>query len=418
MKRKIFWTVGVLTALLLSGCGAKPAERIKPVAVEPEAAVESGSSADMKTAVEIEDGSEPEIVIETEHDDVPEETAAPEAEETSAPEQEGAEPVRLLFSGDVLFSNYVLSAYENAGGIHGVLDDGYRQLIDEADFFFVNEEFPFSDRGTQAPDKQYTFRLAPEKVSMLLEMGVDAVSLANNHALDFGTDALLDTCDTLDGAGILRTGAGASLDEAKRAVETEIQGKKVAIIGATRVIPVAEWATFGNNPGMLATYDPTILLEEIKTLDETNDYVIVFVHWGIERAEHPEEYQRKMGQQYIDAGADIVIGSHPHVLQGVEYYKDKPIVYSLGNFVFGSSIPRTMLLEVKLGDDGASAVHEGETDTEDHASDIALTVHPGTSNGGYTRMLVTEQEKQEFYNYLESISYGVTFEGGAVRPQP
>lgn len=406
MKRKIFWTVGVLTALLLSGCGAKPAERIKPVAVELEDAVESKAAADQ------------EIVIETDRADVPEETDAPEAEKPSAPEQEGTEPVRLLFSGDVLLSNYVVSAYENAGGIHGVLDDGYRQLIDDADFFFVNEEFPFSDRGTQAPDKQYTFRLDPKKVSMLLEMGVDAVSLANNHALDFGTDALLDTCDTLDGAGILRTGAGASLDEAKRAVETEIQGKKVAIIGATRVIPVAEWATFGDNPGMLATYDPTILLEEIKTLDETNDYVIVFVHWGIERAEHPEEYQRKMGQQYIDAGADIVIGSHPHVLQGVEYYKDKPIVYSLGNFVFGSSIPRTMLLEVELGGDGTLAVHEGETDTEEHTSDIALTVHPGTSNGGYTRMLDTEQEKKEFYNYLESISYGVTFEEGAVRPQP
>lgn len=393
MKRKYLWIAGVMAVTALSGCGTKPVERIKPAA---------------------------DIVIEADCGIVLEETPSmTESESGTAPkeilteEQQADEPVSLLFSGDVLLSNYVLNAYDKAGGIHGVLDDGYRQLIDDADFFFVNEEFPFSDRGTQAPDKQYTFRLPPEKVSMLVEMGVDAVSLANNHALDFGTDALLDTCDTLDGAGILRTGAGADLEGAKRAVEVEIQDKKIAIIGATRVIPVADWATFGDNPGMLATYDPAILLEAIKALKAEYDYVIVFVHWGVERAERPEEYQRNLGRQYIDAGADIVIGSHPHVLQGVEYYKDKPIVYSLGNFVFGSSIPRTMLLEVKLGEAAEDENHDGE-----NAGSVSLEVHPGTSSGGYTRMLSDPQEKQEFYNYLESISYGVTFEDGSVMPQP
>ena len=100
---------------------------------------------------------------------------------------------------------------------------------------------------------------------------------------------------------------------------------------------------------MLATYDPTLLLEEIRKQKQENDYVFVMVHWGIERDERPQEYQRTLGKQYIDAGADLVIGSHPHVLQGVEYYKEKAIVYSLGNFIFGSSIPRTALLEVFLG---------------------------------------------------------------------
>lgn len=403
MKLQRVRTAVILAALCMCGCAQKHREQ---TAVQTEHEVQTAE------AIFIEQEKAAEIILENGE---PEETAETEAVTESAPVSQ--EPVRLLFSGDVLLSNYVLRAYDNAGGIHGVLDDGYRLLIDEADFFFVNEEFPFSDRGTQAPDKQYTFRLAPEKVSMLVEMGVDAVSLANNHALDFGTDALLDTCDTLDGAGILRTGAGKDLNEAKRAVEVEIQGQKIAIIGATRVIPVAEWATHGDNPGMLAAYDPAILLEEIKALNETNDHVIVFVHWGIERAEHPEEYQRNLGRQFIDAGADIVIGSHPHVLQGVEYYNNKPIVYSLGNFVFGSSIPRTMLLEVKLGavdDEPQDAVIGcGET-----VSDLSLTVHPGTSSGGYTRMLATAQEKQEFFDYLESISYGVTFEDGDVMPQP
>lgn len=380
MKNKIFLLMTAM-AVCLTGCMKEPMERIQT------------EEAPAVITIETIEASE-EIVLE------PETETQPETQPTEAE----TEPLsfRLLFSGDVLFSDHVLNAYEKGGGIQGVLDDGYRKLIDDADFFFVNEEFPFSDRGTKALDKQYTFRLPPSKVSMLKEMQADAVSLANNHALDFGTDALLDTCDTLDVAGILRTGAGKNLEEAKKAVEIEIQGRKVAIIGATRVIPVPEWAAYGNTPGMLAAYDPQILLKEVQQLSETQDYVVVFIHWGIERAERPESYQRDLGKKLIDAGADIVIGAHPHVLQGIEYYQGKPIVYSLGNFIFGSSIPKTMLLEVML--------EEGQ--------EPVLTVHPGTSSGGYTRMLAGEQEKQEFDAYLTSISYGVTIEDGAVIPQP
>lgn len=373
--------------LWLTGCKKEPMERIQTEQIPTE-------QVPAIITIETEKPTEA-IVLE------PEPLTGEAVDETEL-EQPEALSFRLLFSGDVLFSDHVLNAYEKGGGISGVLDDGYRKLIDEADFFFVNEEFPFSDRGTKAPDKQYTFRLPPSKVSMLREMSVDAVSLANNHALDFGTDALLDTCDTLDAAGILHTGAGKDLEEAKRAVEIEIQGKKVAMIGATRVIPVAEWATYGNTPGMLAAYDPKILLGEVERLAETQDYVIVFIHWGIERAERPESYQRELGQKLIDAGADLVIGAHPHVLQGIEYYQGKPIVYSLGNFIFGSSIPKTMLLEVKIEEE----------------KDPVLVVHPGTSSGGYTRMLTDEQEKQAFDAYLTSISYGVTIEDGLVSAQP
>lgn len=302
----------------------------------------------------------------------------------------GDSGIQLLFAGDVLLSDHVLRAYENAGGIEGVLDEGFRQIIADADFFFVNEEFPFSSRGSQAPDKQFTFRLPPEKVQILWQMGVDGVSLANNHALDYGTDALLDSCQVLDDAGILHTGAGADLTEAKQAVTVEISGKRIAIIGATRVIPVAEWAAGASHPGMLATYDPSVLLEEIRKLRQENDYVIVYVHWGIERDEKPQEYQRTLGQQYIDAGADLVIGAHPHVLQGLEYYKGKAIVYSLGNFVFGSSIPRTALLQV--------------------TEDLKLRLIPGVSSAGFTQRITDPEKCREFYQYMEGISFGVHFQ--------
>ncbi len=336
---------------------------------------------------------------------------APSEQETSVPatqpadetagEPQPEEPITLLFAGDVLLSDHVLNAYNTGGGLGGVLDGNLLGEIRKADLFMVNEEFPFSSRGEAAPDKQYTFRLPPEKVSIFQEMGIDLVTLANNHALDFGTDALVDTLDTLDGAGILHVGAGRNLEEAKAPVTVKIQGKTIGFLGASRVIPETSWNATSTKPGMLVTYDPALTIQEIEKLDEICDYVVVYVHWGVERAEHPEEYQRTMGKQYIDAGADLVVGSHPHVLQGIEYYQGKPIVYSLGNFVFGSSIPRTALLKVEL----------------EEADSVKLSLIPATSGAGYTRALTEAGEQEEFYSYMTGISYEVNVDGeGRVWP--
>ena len=327
-------------------------------------------------------------------------------EEGSMTEDGGADPepedstIRFVFAGDILLSDHVLAAYNKTGTIGSVVDQGLRDVIDGSDVFMANQEFPFSNRGSAAADKQFTFRLPPEKVSLLKEMGIDIVTLANNHALDFGTDALLDTCDTLDEAGIYRVGAGANLEEARKPVIMEIKGKTIGFLGASRVIPVGSWNATATSPGMLTTYDPAMLLEDIKSAKETCDFVIVYVHWGIERDEYPQDYQRTMGKQYIDAGADMVIGSHPHVLQGMEYYNGKPIVYSLGNFVFGSSIPKTALL---------TADWDGEN--------LSLAFVPATSSGGYTRPLTGEDEKQAFYRYLTGLSYGVVIDGEGCRQE-
>jgi poly-gamma-glutamate synthesis protein (capsule biosynthesis protein) len=313
--------------------------------------------------------------------------------------------VNLLFGGDVYLSDHVLNAYNKAGGISGVLDSAYRQEIADADIFFVNEEFPFSDRGTQAADKQYTFRLPPEKVSIFQEIGIDGVTLANNHALDFGTDALLDSCAALDSAGIPHTGAGANLDAAKQAVTYEVNGRKIAIIGASRVFPQADWAAGANHPGMLTAYDPTVLLEQIRTLRQNQDIVIAYIHWGIEREETPNDLQKNLARQLIDAGADLVIGAHPHVLQGIEYYKGKPIIYSLGNFIFGSSIPRTALLKVTF-----EPASDGQSGEQTAVAAPHLTLIPGTSASGYTHTLENESQKKEFINYMQSISFNVNID--------
>ena len=355
-----------------------------------------GGARDSETVQAVADAGETQTASQTE-----EITIRSETEAAGSLEQPEEETISLLFGGDVLLSDHVLGAYERGGGIQGVLGEGSRSEISQADVFMVNQEFPFSNRGVQAEDKQYTFRLPPEKVSIFQEMGIDIVTLANNHALDYGTDALLDTCSVLDGAGILHVGAGADLETAKDWETIEIKGRTIGFLGATRVIPVPEWAATRYQPGMLSTYDPAVLLEQIGKAKEVCDYVVVYVHWGIEREEYPKEYQQSLGRQYIDAGADLVVGSHPHVLQGIEYYQGKPIVYSLGNLVFGSSIPKTMLLKVEW--DG---------------KETRLSAVPGTSSAGYTRDLTAETEKQEFFDYLESISSGITVdEEGAILPQ-
>lgn len=404
-------------AVFLTACQSGKYERIELTGGVQQAA-DSGHDHEAESG-QTGGGSGEGIVIEQETEVVEnaDAEAAEAAGDAEAPAEAGADEITLLFGGDVLLSNHVLNAYQKGGGIHGVVDEGYRSLIQNADFFMVNEEFPFSTRGVQAEDKEYTFRLEPERVSMFQEMGIDAVTLANNHALDFGVDALLDTCDTLDGAGILHTGAGANLQEARKPVDVELQGKQIAIIGATRVIPVSSWAAGKNHPGMLSSYDATALLEEIRAQKEAGKFVIVYVHWGVERDEKPQDYQRSLGQQYIDAGADLVIGSHPHVLQGIEYYKGKPIVYSLGNFVFGSSIPRTMLLEVTLpAADPANLSDLADEAASEQVSKEApepqitprLRLIPGTSGAGYTRMLTDAGDIQEFRQYMESISFGIT----------
>lgn len=390
-KYQSLWMAALI--LLLSGCNEKQYASI------------GSDSAGIPGKTEAGVESLPPLVID--NGSSQQETSPSLLEEKEEPSKPEEETFTLLFSGDVLLSDHVLNAYDQTGGIHGVLDEHYRNRIADADFFFVNQEFPFSARGSAAPDKQYTFRLPPARIQLFQEMGIDGVTLANNHALDFGPEALLDSCDLLDQAGILHTGAGPNLEAARRPVTIAWKDKKIAVIGATRVIPVSSWAAGKEHPGMLAAYDMAILTEEIQARKQDHDFVIVCIHWGIERDQAPQEYQRTMARQMIDSGADLIIGSHPHVLQGMEYYKGKGIVYSLGNFVFGSSIPRTALLEVTWDLSG------------DQDQSPALRLIPGTSSAGYTRMLTEQDKLQEFFQYMESISFDVEIEEeGSLHPAP
>ena len=310
------------------------------------------------------------------------------SENTTEPK---TEDFTMFFTGDVMLQ-YCRGVYAEKG-INGLITPYLQQEMVNANMTVINNEFPFSTRGTKAPDKQYTFRVEPSYVSALVDMGVDVASLANNHALDFGQDALLDTFTTLDNAGIPYVGAGETKERAEEAIFVEAGGRKVGVLSASRVIPVVEWNITTRQPGLFCTYDSSRLVQRIKEIESQCDYVVVFVHWGIERKAYPEEYQRNLAKQYIDAGADLVVGNHSHVPQGIEYYKGVPIVYCLGNYIFNPNMTDTYALKAVWDVEGNTSLQVIPVDTRN-----------------YLTGELTGNEAQAFYDYLEGISFDVSID--------
>ncbi len=181
------------------------------------------------------------------------------------------------------------------------------------------------------------------------------VSIANNHTMDFGLDALQDTIDYLNHFNIGYSGAGKNEAEAFKAYYKEINGKTVAILGLSRVLPEVSWYAGKEKPGLAHAYNYEPMMTYVKEAVSKSDYTIIMIHWNKERVDYPEEYAKEMARAFIDAGVDTVIGSHPHTLQGIEYYKNVPIYYSLGKIVFPSNpdtkTSETMIVYVTYNND-------------------------------------------------------------------
>jgi poly-gamma-glutamate synthesis protein (capsule biosynthesis protein) len=306
-------------------------------------------------------------------------------------------PIVLAFAGDINFDedSKPVARYDREG--KGILGGISKELVYEmnmADIFMLNNEFAYSVRGTRIAEKSYTFRAHPKRVDILKEMGADIVSLANNHALDFGVDALIDTFATLDEAGIDYVGAGNNIDRAKAPIYYNIGDTRIAYLAASRVIYAMDWYATDDRPGMTGTYDPTLLVASIKEAKDNSDLVVVYVHWGVERTHELVDYQKNMARSYIDAGADIVIGCHPHVMQGLEFYKGKPIAYSLGNYWFNSAKRESGLLKYYSNSDGT----------------YELQLLPAMNDNTYTYLITDEDDKKAYYEFMERISFNVKFD--------
>ena len=261
--------------------------------------------------------------------------------------------ISIVFTGDICLEYAAPHNYESSG-ILGVLSEDMLAELTSADILMINNEFPFTTSEDKWPDKKFNFKVDPKYVSVLTDMGVDIATLANNHALDYGRSGLTDSITTLESAGIKSSGAGNSLAEASALKTFEIEGKTFGFLSASRVIPSGAWNITDCQPGLFCTYDEKLLVNAITEARSQVDYLFVYVHWGIERVEYPENYERDLATKYIQAGADAVIGTHPHVLQGIEFINGKPVFYSLGNFISSSTINKTMAIKITVKPDGST----------------------------------------------------------------
>ena len=274
---------------------------------------------------------------------------------TSAEQQTGG-AVKLVFAGDMDFDDRYTNMIALRSRSNGILDCIGSTLVERmrnADICMINNEFPYSDRGTPLANKKFTFRAKPETAEFLSLLGIDIVSLANNHAYDHGKDALLDTFDTLTSNGIRYVGAGKNLSEAMTPQYFTINGTVISIVAATQIersLPPDTVEATESSPGVLRTLDPEKFVSVIKNAKANSDVCIVFVHWGSENKSDFESSQAELANAYVDAGADVILGAHPHVLQGFDYIGDVPVLYSMGNYWFNSKTLDTCLVELNLYD--------------------------------------------------------------------
>ncbi|MHB8846470.1 MAG: CapA family protein [Nitrospirota bacterium] len=212
-------------------------------------------------------------------------------------------------------------------------------VLRQAQVVVGNLESPISKRGTAVENKQFTLRVGPVAVEALKAAGIGVVTLANNHILDFGPLALRDTLTVLGENGILFTGAGMDLDDAREPAFLKAGGRTLAFLSYSLTFPLEFYASAGR-PGTAPGYKEYVR-RDIERVRSQADLVIVSFHWGAELMTTAKDYQKALGRKAIDWGADLVLGHHPHILQELEVYRGRLIAYSLGNFVFGSESDKT-----------------------------------------------------------------------------
>lgn len=207
-----------------------------------------------------------------------------------------------------------------------------RSFLEQYDIVLANLEAPFTRTGKTYPLK-CSLKADPDYVTGLKNAGINVVSLANNHILDYQVDAMYDTMHLLKQNGILFFGAGKNLSEARNPAVFEKNGASVGFLGYCDVTIDSPFYASTDERG-IAPFNMQYVHEDIALLRPHVDFLVLSLHWGEENISVPSPRQLKMGRACIDAGADMIIGHHPHVVQRVEKYAKGYIAYSLGNFLF------------------------------------------------------------------------------------
>jgi poly-gamma-glutamate capsule biosynthesis protein CapA/YwtB (metallophosphatase superfamily) len=242
----------------------------------------------------------------------------------------------LVSVGDILLADAAASTLQRHG--YGFAFARLKPLYAGADFLMGNLEGPITEHDVAfVPEKSYTYRQPPAVARALRDAGFDALALGNNHALDYGPAGLADTIRSLTDAGVATFGAGENEAAARRGVVVEVKGVRVGLLSYQEPQANYErraWFASPDRAGV-ARLDIESVRADIARLRTEADVIIVHAHFGVNYRD-TTDYQRRIAREIIDAGADAVNGHHPHVAQGIDLHDGKPILYSLGNFTFGT----------------------------------------------------------------------------------
>ena len=266
------------------------------------------------------------------------------------------QPLRITAVGDLMLDGSAREKVEEHGYDYPFAKT--RHLFAGSQIVFANLEGPLTTRGTEDKDKRYVYRSPPDKVAPALKRaGINVVSLANNHAMDYGQVGLRDTITALKKNGIKYVGAGATLAEARQAQFFRIGKITVAVLAYSLTFPESAWATA--RQGGTAFGHERHIRADVSKARRRADIVIVSFHWGREKQTTLRPYQPQLAHAAIDAGAQLILGHHPHVLQGIENYRQGIILYSLGNYAFGSYSrrnPRSAVAQISFARNRVSEV--------------------------------------------------------------
>jgi len=253
----------------------------------------------------------------------------------SAVDDGNGRPVTLAFAGDVHFEGPLADAAAHADTIIGPLAGA----LAAADLAVLNLETSVGGKGTAEP-KRYTFDGPANALKSLSADGVDVVSLANNHGMDFGVEGLAGTMDAARDAGLATIGAGEDAQQAYMPFRTTIDDQRITVLAATQVLDNSareRWTAGPDKPGLASAYEQAVLVNAVRQARESSDTVIVVLHWGVERDPCPPERAQQLALALSAAGADILVGGHSHVLGGEGFLGSTYVHYGLGNFLFYNS---------------------------------------------------------------------------------
>lgn len=298
----------------------------------------------------------------------------------------------LSMAEDKATTNYML---EQKNRLMDCFNDNLLEAINESDVFVVNNEFSYTLRGDAITAKYYTFRGDPEYIRELKKIGVDSVTLANNHVYDYSEEGFLDTLKHLEDYKMPYVGAGRNLEDAKRPLYYIANGMKIALVNGSQIEKNQNFtkAASEDEGGILKCLDPTEFIDEIEKAKKNSDYVIAVVHWGTEYQTRYGSDQAELAQQFADAGADVIVGGHPHVLQGFDYIGNVPVYYSLGNFYFS--------LDEKMPIDYDTALAKV---TINKNGDIKAGFIPCHFSEGIISLVDNNDDAQIIYDELNSVS--------------